>query len=138
MDAADQQKVAAGGGRSKLSLRRKKDKDPLPPPITQTQQPRPSSSPPPNPTNLSLQITPCDILTIITPKASKTISTTHSGEKSDDEDPDTHTHHDKFTPTCMKKQKLASTATGTCVIVDAWVTYNIIMCNVHVYHNMFS
>ena len=94
---ADQQKVAAGGGRSKLSLRRKKDKDPPP-----TQQPHPSS-PPPNPTNLSLRITPCDTLTVITPKASKTTSTTHSGEKRDN----TRAHYDESAP--MKKPKPAST-----------------------------
>ena len=92
-DGSLQQKVAVGGGggRSKLSLRRKKDKDP---PAQQ------HPSPPPNPTNLSLRITPCDILTIITPKSSKTTSTTHSREG--DRNLDTSAH-DKTAP--MKKLK---------------------------------
>ena len=102
-----QQKVAvgggggAGGGRSKLSLRRKKDKD------APTQQH--PSPPPPNPTHLSLRITPCDILTVITPKASNTTSrTTHSGES--DRDLDTSTHDNMTAPTRMKKLKPVGTS----------------------------
>ena len=108
-DRSLQQKVAVGGGgggRSKLSLRRKKDKDPP------TQQ---HPSPPPNPTNLSLRITPCDILTIITPKASKTTSTTHSGESGRDLDTSTH---NKTAP--VKKLKPGGTSDDVeCVPLDA-------------------
>ena len=101
-----------GGGRSKLSLRRKKDKDAS---THQQHQPRPSTppppAPPPNPTNLSLRITPCDILTVITPRASKTTSTTHthSGDSERDNFDDTSTHHDKTPPpSYTKKLTLAS------------------------------
>lgn len=101
-DRSLQQKAQAtavtggGSGRSKLSLRRKKDKDP---PVQQ------HSSPPRNPTNLSLRITPVDILTVITPKASNTTSTTNDREN--DRDHDTGAH-DKAVP--MEKLKHDNTS----------------------------
>ena len=103
-----------GGGRSKLSLRRKKDKDAS---THQQRLPRPSTppppAPPPNPTNLSLRITPCDILTVITPRTSKTTLTTHthSGDSDRDDFNNASTHHDKTPPpSCTKKLTLASTS----------------------------